>query len=133
MRYLKEEDLQTCSRFLFLSMAIIVMEQDIRSIEKGNFKIKEPYLELLRKMEHMARAERKQLQVIMRKRKLDVVFLQKNDTFSTYMFTGNGYEEEKRYFNPAVRKKVQGILYELMHRVLRPSRSPAANGTADAR
>ncbi|MBO8156220.1 MAG: hypothetical protein H0Z32_07175 [Bacillaceae bacterium] len=133
MRYLNDEDVLTCSRFLFLSMAIVVMEQDIQSIENGKFKIKEPYLELLRKMEHQARLERRKLQIRMKKHQLDVVFLQKNDTFSTYLFTGNGYEEEKRYFNPAIRKKVQDILYELMRKALQPSRSPYADGTAGVR
>ncbi len=118
LRYLKEEDFKVTSRFLFLSMAIVVMEQDIKHIEQGAFKIKEPYLELLRKMEHVARLERKKLQSTMKQKKLQVIFLQKNDTFSTYLFLGNGYEEEKRYFNPAIRKKVQDLLYDLMNQVL---------------
>ncbi len=118
MRYLKEEDFKTTSRFLFLSMAILVLEQDIKTIEKGNFKIKEPYIELLRKMEHNARLERKKLQQLMKKKNLQVIFIQKNDTFSTYLFLSNGKEEERRYFNPAIRKKVEIILHDLMFQVL---------------
>ncbi|MRG87029.1 hypothetical protein [Salinibacillus xinjiangensis] len=121
MRYLNEEDFKVTSRFLFLSMAIVVMEQDIKQIESGTFKIKEPYLELLRKMEHEARLERQNLQKVMKQKNLQVIFVQKNDTFSTYLFLGNGYEEEKRYFNPAIRKKVQDILYDLMYKAMRPA------------
>ncbi len=120
MRYVKDEDFKITSRFLFLSMAIIVIEQDIKRIDQGNFKIKEPYLELLRRMEHNARLERKQLQQLMKKNDLQVVFMQKNDTFSTYLFLKKGHEEERRYFNPAIRKKVELILHDLMHNVLAP-------------
>ncbi|SEU03937.1 hypothetical protein SAMN05421676_11574 [Salinibacillus kushneri] len=125
MRYLNEKEFKTASRFLFLTMSIVVMEQDIKHIESGKFKIKEPYVELLRKMEHEARIERKSLQKQMRKKNLQVLFVQKNDTFSTYLFLGNGYEEEKRYFNPAIRKKVQDILYELMYRAMGPKQNRA--------
>jgi hypothetical protein len=120
LRYLKEEDFKVASRFLFLSMSIVVIEQDIKLVEQGKFKIKEPYLELLRRMEHTARIERKNLQVAMKQKNLQVVFIQKNDTFSTYLFLSNGYEEEKRYFNPAIRKKVELILDDLMHKALSP-------------
>lgn len=114
MRYLNEEEHKTASRYLFLSMAIIVVEKDIQFVESGPFKIKEPYLELLRKMEHRARIERRELRKKMRDMNVEVVFLQKDDSFSTYLFMTRGYEEERRYFNPAVRKKVEQILYELM-------------------
>ncbi|MBR7554973.1 hypothetical protein ACFFJI_08465 [Allobacillus sp. GCM10007491] len=114
MRYLSKEEHHTASRYLFLSMAIIVVEKDIQFVESGPFKIKEPYLELLRKMEHRARIERRQLRKKMRDMNVEVVFLQKDDSFSTYLFMARGYEEERRYFNPAVRKKVEQILYELM-------------------
>src|SRR5699024_2858423 len=50
MRYLSEDELKLATRFLFLSMAIIVMEKDIQHIQRGAFKIKEPYTELLGKM-----------------------------------------------------------------------------------
>ncbi|QHS21635.1 hypothetical protein GWK91_01110 [Virgibacillus sp. MSP4-1] len=125
MRYLNEEEFKTASRFLFLTMSIVVLEQDIKNVESGNFKIKEPYVELLRRMEHEARMERKNLQKQMKQKNLQVIFIQKNDTFSTYLFLGNGYEEEKRYFNPAIRKKVQNLLYELMYRAMKTRRNGA--------
>nr|WP_223155082.1 hypothetical protein [Alkalibacillus aidingensis] len=105
-------------------MAIVVLEKDIKLIESGSFKIKEPYLELLRRMIHQARTERRDLRKNMDQRKMDVVFIQKNDTFSTYLFLAHGYEEERRYFNPAVRKKVEQILYELMFETIDTTNKP---------
>ncbi|PKR78305.1 hypothetical protein CEY16_00670 [Halalkalibacillus sediminis] len=127
MRNLKEEEIQVASRFLFLSMAIVVLGKDIRQIESGPFKIKEPYLELLRKMDHVAKNERRELRKKMAHDKIDVVFVQKNDTFSTYLFIANGYEEERRYFNPAVRKKVEHILYELMFSAMKKPTPPLSD------
>ncbi|GAA0454713.1 hypothetical protein [Alkalibacillus silvisoli] len=125
MPYLSDEEGQIASRFLFLSMAIVVLEQDIKTVENGSFKIKEPYLELLRRMIHQARTERRGLRKTMDQKKMDVVFIQKNDTFSTYLFLARGYEEERRYFNPAIRKKVEHILNELMYDITTETTKPA--------
>ncbi|MET3683418.1 hypothetical protein ABID56_001513 [Alkalibacillus flavidus] len=125
MPYLNEEEGRMASRFLFLSMTIVVLEQDIRSIENGPYKIKEPYLELLRRMIHQARTERRELRKTMDQKKIDVVFIEKNDTFSTYLFLARGYEEQRRYFNPAVRKKVENILNELMYDITTSVTKPA--------
>ncbi len=114
MRYLHEEELKTASRYLFLSMAIIVIDKDIEHIEKGPFKIKEPYLNLLNNMATIAKNERRILRKKMYDNKISVVPTEKNDTFTTYLFLARGYEEEKRYFNPAIRKNVEKIYKELI-------------------
>src|SRR5690554_756767 len=114
MRYLHEEELKTASRYLFLSMAIIVIDKDIEHIEKGPFKIKETYLNLLNNMTTIAKNERRILRKKMYDNKISVVPTEKNDTFTTYLFLARGYEEEKRYFNPAIRKNVEKIYKELI-------------------
>lgn len=86
MRYLNEEELNIASRYLFLSMAIIVIEKDIQHVEKGPFKIKEPYLKLLYKMDSIAKNERRQLRKKMHDQNIKVVLKDKDDTFSTYLF-----------------------------------------------
>ncbi|MFD2760646.1 hypothetical protein [Lentibacillus juripiscarius] len=120
MRCLNDEELQLASRFLFLSMAITVIQQDIQHIETGTFKIKEPYLELLESMNAEAASERKELRKKMRDKKMQVVTLQKNDSFSSYLFLCNGREEKRNYFNPAIRKKVKTIMQELMDKAQPP-------------
>src|SRR5690606_6073123 len=118
MRYLTDEELTITSRFLFLSMAIVVIQQDIQHIQKGAFKIKEPYLQLLEKMNANALAERRQLRMEMKKRKLKVMLMNKNDSFSSYLFISKGKEEKRNYFNPAIRKKVETIVQEFMLKAL---------------
>lgn len=110
MRFITEEEYTIGSRFLFLSMAIVVIKQDIQHVEKGQFKIKAPYLEALQKMESFALKERRNLRMSMRKRNIEVVTLNKNDSFSSFLYLCQGREEKRNYFNPSIRKKVEAIL-----------------------
>ncbi|WP_121615595.1 hypothetical protein [Virgibacillus halodenitrificans] len=118
MRYLNDEELQISSRFLFLSMALVVIQQDIQLFKKGHFKIKELYLNPLEKMETAGINERKELKKIMQKKQLKVFTLTKNDSFSSFLFVCRGKEEKRNYFNPAIRKKVEVILQELMKKAI---------------
>ncbi|AVQ98613.1 hypothetical protein OBCHQ24_06180 [Oceanobacillus iheyensis] len=129
MRYLTEEERHIASRFLFLSMAIVVIQQDIQHIERGAFKIKEPYMELLETMTTVASAERRELRTQMNKRRIEVVTLHKNDSFSSFLFICQGREEKRNYFNPAIRKKVHAIIQELMQKSLPPFPKPVSAKT----
>ncbi|RDY71498.1 hypothetical protein DXT76_07370 [Halobacillus trueperi] len=122
MRYLKQNELDLASRYLFLSMAITVIRQDRKHMEQGKFKIKEPYMEMLGKMELEARKERRELRKQMDQMKLQVVESGRNDSFTSFLFLAHGYEEKRNYFNPAIRKKVENILFELMRRSQRSVR-----------
>ncbi|WP_042149107.1 hypothetical protein [Paucisalibacillus sp. EB02] len=125
MRYLTDEELGIASRFLFLSMAIVVIQQDIQNIQKGAFKIKEPYIQLLEKMNANALAERRQLRIKMENKKLRVMLINKNDSFSSYLFYCKGKEEKRNYFNPAIRKKVEEIVQEIMWKALSQDQNQA--------
>lgn len=127
MRYLTDEELQIASRFLFLSMAIVVIQQDIQHIQKGAFKIKEPYIQLLEKMNANALDERRQLRRKMEAKKLQVMLINKNDSFSSYLFLCRGKEEKRNYFNPAIRKKVEEIVQDIMLKALAEGQSYAKN------
>lgn len=118
MRYLSDKELQIATRFLFLSMAIVVIKQDIQHVENGAFKIKEPYIGLLEKMAAEAAKERRQLRKIMTTKKIKVLTLNKNDSFSSFLFLCEGRQEKQNYFNPAIRKKVQRIVEELLEKAL---------------
>lgn len=114
MRYLSKQELQIASRFLFLSMAIIVLRQDINHIRNGPFKIKDPYITLLEHMLTVALNERKILRKQMRNQHMQVLLTSRNDSFSSYLFICHGREEQRHYFNPVIRKKVEHIIKQLM-------------------
>lgn len=114
MRYLSEEELAIATRFLFISMAITVLEQDMKHMQDGPFKIKEPYLELLEQMLAAAKTERKQLRKSMQDQKIRISPLNRNESFTSYLFIAGRREEQRNYFNPAIRKHVEAIIRELM-------------------
>lgn len=114
MRYLKEDELNLAIRFLFLSMAITVLEMDLHHMEKGAFKIKEPYLELIEKLITKAKIERRELRKDMYHKKIKVSRLSQNESFSSYLFVAGHREEKRNYFNPAIRKHVEAIIRELI-------------------
>lgn len=114
MRYLTEYEWKLASRFLFLSMALVVIQQDLEKIRKFTpFKINEFYIRLLEQMERLAVDERRQLRKEMKKERLQVVLSEKNEAFTSYSFICKGKEEKRNYFNPAIRKKVEVIIEEL--------------------
>jgi len=121
MRYLTEEEIKIASRFLFLSMAIVVIKQDTGHIQNGAFKIKEPYMELLEAMSQIAFNERRELRNVMKDKRIRVVKLNKNHSFSSFLFLCREREEKRNYFNPAIRKKVKEIMHELMLKAQSPN------------
>lgn len=123
MSYLSDQELKLASRFLFLSMALIVIQKDMRQIQKGDFKIKEPYLELLAKMSSKATHERRYLRKKMQNEGVKVIMLNKNDSFSSFLFVSNSREEKRNYFNPAIRKKVEIIIQDLISKALEKNHS----------
>jgi hypothetical protein len=129
MRYLQNDESKVAVRFLLLSMAMIVIEQDMKYVEAGPFKIKELYQQLLDNMMLLAANERKQLRKIMRQKRMQIVRLHRNDSFSTYLFVCNGHEEKRNLFNPEIRNKVKSILQELMQKALLSSRQYVSSNT----
>ncbi|WP_067840160.1 hypothetical protein [Amphibacillus sediminis] len=119
MRYLTESEYALASRFLFLSMALIVLQKDSAKLaDNSTLTIKQPYLDLLTKMIDKALLERQQLRKYMHDQKLKIITLERNNTFTGYLFICQGREEQRNYFNPAIRKKVEVILSELMLNIL---------------
>ncbi|MDX8045743.1 hypothetical protein SH601_07045 [Gracilibacillus sp. S3-1-1] len=115
MRYLNEQEWQLASRFLFLSMALTVIKHDLQKMNQlSPFKINEPYIALLEKMEKNATNERRELRKKMQQEKIQVLAAEKKDSFTSYLFLCKGKEEKRNYFNPAIRKKVEVILEELL-------------------
>lgn len=114
MRYLKEEEFNLASRFLFLSMAITVLEQDMKHVANGLFKVKEPYLDFIEQLLIKAKKERRELRKAMHEKKIRVSRLSQNESFSSYLFIAGRKEEQRNYFNPAIRKHVEAIMRELI-------------------
>src|SRR5690625_5124018 len=123
MRYLAAEELQIASRFVFLSMAITVLEQDLHYMNQGAFKIKEPYIDLIERMILSALSERKKLRKEMYDRYLTVSRLRKDDLFTTYLFICKRRVEGGNYFTPVIRNKVKAIMFDHLNNALQRNRN----------
>ncbi len=115
LRYITDEEFKIASRYLFLSMAIEVIQKDLDTLRNNHiFKINEPYIKLLESIEKKAIEERRELKQQMHRNNLKVLQTDKDDQFTEYTFYAKHKEEKRNYFNPAIRKKVLNILEELM-------------------
>ncbi|GAB2560847.1 hypothetical protein [Gracilibacillus alcaliphilus] len=118
MRYLSDEEYKIASRYLFLSMVIKVLEYDLKQIHKSHiFRINEPFINLLESSIQMAKEERQVLKIKMLDHKLKVVRSGQRGDFTVYTFILGNQEEQRSYYNPAIRKKVRGIIEELFESV----------------
>ena len=117
MRYLNQEEIDIASNFIFLSMAITVLQQDLHYVTKGPFKIKEPYLELIEQMIKLATEKRRKIRKEMYDRNLTVTRIRQDKLFTSYLFVCDRREEERTYFNPVIRKNVLEMMLTLVEDV----------------
>lgn len=101
------------SRYLFTDMAIKNLELDLRHLENSPCKIKDPYYQAMGQLISTAIKERKRLKQLMYKHKLKVEHIESDRLYSTYKYYLNGYVHEVSFFNPIIKKHVEGIMKEL--------------------
>ncbi|GAE93018.1 hypothetical protein JCM21714_2048 [Gracilibacillus boraciitolerans JCM 21714] len=122
MRNITDEEFKIASRYLFLSMAIEVIQKDLNTLRNNSiFKINEPYIKLLEVAERKAIEERKKLKQQMHINQLKVLLTDRSEGgFTEYTYYAKRKEEKRRYFNPAIRKKVLLILRDLLRVQVKP-------------
>lgn len=101
-------------RFLFLGIAKRIIQLDLKNIQNGPFKIKEPYIHLLEKMRTLATNKRRKLNKLMWDKRISIIFIEKDGKYSRYQLIYNGREEIKSYHHNMIKKHVQEIFGELM-------------------
>lgn len=105
------------SRYLFTDMAIKNLELDRQHLENSPCKIKDPYFLMMNQIISTAIKERKRLKKLMHQHKLQVEHIESDRLFSTYKYYLDGYVHEVNFFNPMIKKYVEGIMKELFQRV----------------
>jgi len=109
-----QHKINIAASFLFLNMAIRVLELDRHYIEQGRFKIKTPYIEWVNSLISKAINERRELKSVMHRDKIQVNFLYREGKFTYYEFIINRSKTVKCYFNPIIKKNVEHIIDNLM-------------------
>ncbi|UOQ48115.1 hypothetical protein MUN88_19020 [Gracilibacillus caseinilyticus] len=99
MRYLSNEEFQLGSRYLFLSLAIQVIQKNLEKLRNQSiFKLNEPYVMLLESIEKKAIEERRQSKIRISQEKIDVLETNQTDTFTEYTYFCKGKAEKKKLF-----------------------------------
>jgi hypothetical protein len=110
MTRIPEEDRNIMEKAIYLPMVLIVLNRDLSVVEKSSFKLKKPYLELIEETMKDIQGELAEVKKYMKRNKLQVTEINRDDAFTMYLFIYKGYEENHNYFNPRIRNKVQELM-----------------------
>ena len=110
MALIPVESLQYFENMIYLPLVLIVLERDRQEFEKGSFKLKRPYVDLVEDALKIARAELKQTSIYLRRNNMKVIRGKTDDTFTEYLFLHGGYEERRRYLNVRLRNRTEELI-----------------------
>ncbi|WP_251554378.1 hypothetical protein [Neobacillus muris] len=110
MTRIPEYDRDMMEKAIYLPMVLTILNRDHSVVDKGPFKLKKPYLELIEAVMKDIQGELFQVKQYMKKNQLRVTEIKRDETFTMYMFIYKGYEENHNYFNPRIRNKVQELM-----------------------
>lgn len=110
MTMIPEHDRDVLEQAFYLPMVHTILERDRLLFDKGNFKLKEPYLDLMEETIKAVLTDLKEVKDAMRKGQMKVEKVARDEVFTGYLFIYKGYEERHNYFNPRIRNKVQELL-----------------------
>ncbi|MED1607738.1 hypothetical protein P4U90_20670 [Cytobacillus kochii] len=110
MTRINEADRNVLEQAIYLPMIIIILERDIKIIEKSPFKIKQPYITLMENTIRKVRSDLKEVKDKMRNGNMRVNQIGHDESFTMYEFHYKGYDEQHNYFNPRIRNKCEELL-----------------------
>ncbi|QOK29985.1 hypothetical protein IIE26_26830 (plasmid) [Cytobacillus oceanisediminis] len=116
MTRIPEKDRDILEKAMYLPMLLTILERDRMVFEKGGFKLKEPYLQLLEETIKAVQRDLKDTKSVMRKGQMRVEQVAKDEDFTMFLFIYKGFEERHNYFNPRIRNKVQELLGHYLFR-----------------
>ena len=104
---------------IYLPMLLIILNRDLAIIKKSNFKLKQPYIDLVENTMKTVQEELRKTKNYMYKHNMKIQETNRDEAFTMFLFLYNGYEEYHNYFNPRLRNRVQELLeYYLFKRFM---------------
>jgi hypothetical protein len=104
------EALPYFENMIYLPMVLIILERDLETFEKGPFKLKRPYVQIVEEAVKFARAELKETSIYLRRNNMKVIRGTSDDTFTEYVFIYGGYEDHRRYLNVRLRNRTEELI-----------------------
>lgn len=110
MPLISPEEAAHFENMIYLPMVLIILERDRALFEKGSFKLKKPYIELVDGAIKQVQKELTETKIHMRKHHMKMLRGTGDDTFTEYIFYHGGYEDHRRYLNLRLRNRVEELL-----------------------
>ncbi|MFX3673831.1 MAG: hypothetical protein ACE3JQ_05235 [Paenisporosarcina sp.] len=110
MPLIPADSLPYFENMIYLPMVLTILERDRESVEKGPFKLKRPYVNIIDQAVKEAQKELKDTRLYLRQHNMKVIRGNHDDTFTEYVFFYGGYEEHRRYLNVRLRNRVEELL-----------------------
>ncbi|HWJ79387.1 MAG TPA: hypothetical protein VNR61_15070 [Niallia sp.] len=124
MTRIPDEDRNIMEKAIYLPMLLIILNRDLEIIKNSNFKLKQPYIDLVENTMKTVHGELRITKSYMNKHNMKIQETNRDEAFTMFLFLYKGYEEYHNYFNPRLRNRVQELLeYYLFKRFL-PEETP---------
>ncbi|WP_026699883.1 hypothetical protein [Salibacterium aidingense] len=104
---IKEEEHIMIHYFILLPLVKKVLEKDIQLFEKGGFKVKDPYLTMIRNALHLLHEDMRHLKKYMHQHRVRVNFEENDGVFSRYSYVCRGYEGTSSYLNANLKRQAR--------------------------
>ncbi|WP_374721207.1 hypothetical protein [Peribacillus tepidiphilus] len=118
MTRIPEHDRDMIEQAIYLPMVLTVLNRDLLLLEKGDFKLKRPYKELIEQAMKAVQTELAEVKRYLRKENIKISQTKRDDTFTMFLFLYKGYEEYHNYFNPRIRNKVEELMHYYLYKRL---------------
>ncbi|WP_400246387.1 hypothetical protein AB3U99_06210 [Niallia sp. JL1B1071] len=110
MTRIPETERDIMEKAIYLPMLLTILNRDLQVIKISNFKLKQPYIDLIENTMNAVQSELKNTKNYMYKHAMKIQEVNRDEAFTMFLFIYNGYEEYHNYFNPRLRNKVQELL-----------------------
>ncbi|MDF2536869.1 MAG: hypothetical protein K0R18_3031 [Bacillales bacterium] len=98
---------------IYLPMILSLLERN-KKLAQSHFKINEPFVALFDKISKDVQSKLHEVQRFMKKHRMKVYEVERDDLFTIYSFQVRGYEEKHSYFNFHMRNEVQKQLTKFL-------------------
>ena len=110
MALIPAESLPYFESMIYLPMVIIILERDREEFEKGAFKLKRPYTNIIEQSIKAVQKDLKETKLYLRKNNMKIIKRKRDETCTEYTFFYGGYEQHRRYLNVRLRNRVEELL-----------------------
>ena len=110
MALIPAESMPYFEKMIYLPMVIIILERDREQFEKGEFKLKRPYLNIIEQAIKFVQKDLKETKLYLRQNNMKIIKGNRDETCTEYTFYYGGYEQHRRYLNVRLRNRVEELL-----------------------